>query len=133
MTITDINYAQVLVQRSADLNQRLEELKKLEAYVICTKDTLAYMIKFINSQSTELNSMLSLDKITKDTHIVSHEVLNNVAQSLKLLEEESLKNYYMKLGIANFIKQDISDITNSLESIQKQEVKHEISTSAIDQ
>ena len=131
--MTDINYTQVLVKRSADLNQRLEELKKLEAYVICTKDTLAYMIKFINSQSAELNSMLSLDKITKNTHSVSHEVLNNVAQSLKSLEEESLKNYYMKLGIANFIKQDISDITNSLESIQKQEVKREISTSALNQ
>jgi hypothetical protein len=133
MTMTNTDYGQLLAKRSTDLNQRLEELKKLEAYAVCAKDTLAYMQKFISTQSTELNNMLATEKITKEAHHISHDVLNNVARSLKSIEEESLKNYYVNLGIAEFIKQDMTDIVNSRALAQEAEQETLTSESALEQ
>lgn len=111
-TLNDF-YSQLLTKRSDDLNQHVEDLKKLEAYSVCAKDTLTYIQKFISNQSNELKNLLSLDKITNETCDVSHQVLNNVINSLKSVEEESLKNYYIKLGAAEFIKKDMTDMVNS--------------------
>jgi len=111
-TLNDF-YSQLLAKRSDELNQHVEELKKLEAYAVCAKDTLLYIQRFVSTQSAELQNLLSSDKITKESCDVGHQVLNNVMSSLRSVEEESIKNYYVKLGAAEFIKKDMTDMVNS--------------------
>lgn len=118
-------YGQMLARRSSELNQHIEELKKLEAYAVCAKDTLLYMQKFVDSQVSELQSLISSDRLSKDAAEVSQEVLNNVMRSLKSIEEESLKNYYMKLGSTEWIKKDMTELVNSRALAQSAEQKPE--------
>lgn len=112
ITSNDV-YGQILAKRSSELNQSIEELKKLEAYAVCAKDTLAHMQNFMNSQIAELQRLFSSEKISKQSVEITQEVLVNVMRSLKSIEEESLKNYYVKLGTTEFIKKDMTELVNS--------------------
>lgn len=105
-------YGQSLDKKSSQLNQTLEELKKLEAYAVCAKDTHAYMHRFIDTQMRELQKLLSEEKISRETFEVSGDILRNSLSALKTVEDEALKNFYMKLGVSEFIKREMTDLVN---------------------
>lgn len=108
----DNMYGQSLDKKSSQLNQTLEDLKKLEAYAVCAKDTHVYIQRFVESQMRELQKLISEEKITKETFGVSADILQNTLNTLKSIEDETLKNFYIKLGVSEFIKKEMTDLVN---------------------
>jgi len=110
--MTNDFYEQILSKRSNELNQVIEELKKLEAYTACAKDIFTYTQRHTEAQNFELQNLASAGKITKETLGACQDVLRNMLGSLKSIEEESVKNFYMKLGISEFLKKEMSDLAS---------------------
>jgi len=110
--MTNDFYGQLLSKRSNELNQVIEELKKLEAYAACAKDIFAHMQRTAEAQNFELQNLATTEKIAKVTLDVCQDVLRNMLVSLKSVEEESVKNFYMKLGISEFLKKEMSDLAS---------------------
>lgn len=121
--MTNEDYELLLSKRNAELNQYIEELKKLEAYAVCAKDSFTQAQKFAESQSQELKTLQASEKISRETLDISHQIITNFLRKLKSVEEESLKNYYMKLGAAELIKKEMTDIVNT--QALKQEAQNE--------
>ncbi|NBO55544.1 MAG: hypothetical protein EBU84_13360 [Actinobacteria bacterium] len=103
----------MLAKRSVELNQHIEDLKKLEAYAVCARETFLQIQKFAETQSLELKSLQSSEKITNETFEVTHQVIANFLKVLKSIEENSVKDYYVKMGASEFIKKEMTDIVNA--------------------
>jgi len=115
-------YNQLLAKRSSDLNQCIEDLKNLEGYAVCARETKHFMQSFIDSQRIELQNLLSSNKITNESFEVCHSVLRNILNSLDNLQEEALKKFYTRAGVTEFIKKDMADLVNlrsDLKEMQK--------------
>lgn len=105
-------YSQFLAKKSTKLNQVIEELKKLEAYAVCAKDTHAHMQQFVEAQRAELQNLLTSEKISNEAFEVSVNVLRNTLSTIKSIEDESVKSFYMKLGVSQHIKQELTELVN---------------------
>jgi len=105
-------YGQFLDKKSSQLNHALEDLKKLESYAVCAKDTNVYFQNFVESQLRELQKLLSEKKISKESFDVSSDILRNTLNASKSVEDEALKNFYMMLGTTEFIKREMTDLVN---------------------
>lgn len=111
--MTKDDYSQLIAKRSNELNHLIEDLKKLEAYAVCARDIFDHMQIVMSDQSTELKNLQSNEKITKETHDIAHTVIKNVLRSLKTMQDQSIKDYYLKLGATEFIKNDMTELVNS--------------------
>ncbi len=123
---------EIVDTKTFQLNTLIENLKRLDGYVLGSKESTEKVEKYIKQQKNELKELTSQGKLTKEVSTFLDSVLNSLLSFTKNVGMDAERLFFSKQGEITFLKQDIEKLAvlkkNHESAIEKQEKENQESS-----
>jgi hypothetical protein len=119
---------ELIGDKTTSLNSMIENIKKLDGYVLGSKESISKVEEHIKKQKKELVELLTQKKIPQEVASLIDGVLRSTSTFAKNVAMDAERLFYSKQGEMIFLKQDIEKLSSikanhesELENVQKQQ------------
>ena len=119
---------ELIGDKTTSLNSMIENIKKLDGYVLGSKESISKVEEHIKKQKKELVELLTQKKIPQEVASLIDGVLRSTSAFAKNVAMDAERLFYSKQGEMIFLKQDIEKLSSikanhesELENVQKQQ------------
>ena len=119
---------ELIGDKTTSLNSMIENIKKLDGYVLGSKESISKVEEHIKKQKKELVELLTQKKIPQEVASLIDGVLRSTSAFAKNVSMDAERLFYSKQGEMIFLKQDIEKLSSikanhesELENVQKQQ------------
>ena len=119
---------ELIGDKTTSLNSMIENIKKLDGYVLGSKESISKVEEHIKKQKKELVELLTQKKIPQEVASLIDGVLRSTSAFAKNVAMDAERLFYSKPGEMIFLKQDIEKLSSikanhesELENVQKQQ------------
>ena len=119
---------ELIGDKTTSLNSMIENIKRLDGYVLGSKESIAKVEEHIKKQKKELVELLTQKKIPQEVASLIDGVLRSTSAFAKNVAMDAERLFYSKQGEMIFLKQDIEKLSSikanhesELENVQKQQ------------
>ncbi len=123
---------ELIGDKTTSLNSMIENIKRLDGYVLGSKESIAKVEEHIKKQKKELVELLTQKKIPQEVANLIDGVLRSTSAFAKNVAMDAERLFYSKQGEMIFLKQDIEKLSSvkanhesALANVQKQQEEKE--------
>jgi hypothetical protein len=125
--------SEIVETKTSQLNNLIEGLKRLDGYVLGSKESVEKIEKHIKQQKNELKELASQGKVSKEIFSFLDSVFNSMISFVKSVSLDAERLFFSKQGETVFLKQDIEKMVVlkknhevALKATEKNELKKEV-------
>jgi len=114
--------SEIVDTKTSQLNTLIENLKRLDGYVLGSKESIEKIEKHIKQQKNELKELTAQGKISKEISSFLESVFNSISTFSKSIPLDAERLFFSKQGEISFLKQDVEkliSLKNNHESAAK--------------
>jgi len=119
---------ELIGDKTTSLNSMIENIKRLDGYVLGSKESIAKVEEHVKKQKKELVELLTQKKIPQEVANLIDGVLRSTSAFAKNVAMDAERLFYSKQGEMIFLKQDIEKLSSikanhesALTNVQKQQ------------
>lgn len=103
-------FLELINDKNNQLNAMVENIKRLDGYVLGSKESVDKIEKHIKQQKVELNQLVSQNKLPKEVATLIDSALNSTLIFAKNICLDAERLFFSKQGEIVFLKQDIEKL-----------------------
>jgi len=103
---------ELIGDKTTSLNSMIENIKRLDGYVLGSKESIAKVEEHIKKQKKELVELLTQKKIPQEVANLIDGVLRSTSAFAKNVAMDAERLFYSKQGEMIFLKQDIEKLSS---------------------
>jgi len=124
--------SEMVEAKTSQLSTLSENLKRVDGYVLGSKESIEKVEKYLKQQKNELKELTAQGKMSKEISSFLENVLNAILSFIKSIPLDAERLFFSKQGETAFLKQDIEKLTflkknheSAVKNAEKEEPKKE--------